>query len=67
MQDSKAKLTPADILAPVPIFAGLSDNERSFLAQRVVPRHYGVGEVVFSEGEPCAGGSARGRRSNTRR
>ncbi len=47
MQDSKAKPTPADILAHVPIFAGLSDNERSFLAQRVVPRHYRSGEVVF--------------------
>ena len=42
-------------LAKVPIFSGLTDAELSFLAQRAVPRHYAPGEVVFAEGEPCAG------------
>ncbi len=42
-------------LAQVPIFAGLTEPELSFLAQRAVPRHYAPGEVVFAEGEPCKG------------
>ena len=42
-------------LAKVAIFSGLTESELSFLAQRAVPRHYAPGEVVFAEGEPCAG------------
>lgn len=42
-------------LAKVPIFSGLTESELAFLAQRAVPRHYAPGEVVFAEGEPCAG------------
>jgi CRP/FNR family transcriptional regulator len=37
------------------MFSGLSDAELTFLAQRVVPRRYTAGEIVFSEGEPCSG------------
>ncbi len=51
-------VTPAECgrtLAKVPVFAGLTESELSFLAQRAVPRHYAPGEVVFAEGEPCAG------------
>jgi len=42
-------------LARVPIFSGLSEAELAFLSQRTIPRHYKAGEIVFSEGEPCAG------------
>ena len=51
-------MTPVEsgrTLAKVPIFAGLTESELSFLAQRAVPRHYAPGEMVFAEGEPCAG------------
>lgn len=42
-------------LVKVPIFAGLTEGELSFLAQRAVPRHYAAGQSVFGEGEPCSG------------
>ena len=42
-------------LAQVGIFAGLSDAELSFLAQRTMTRRYSPGETIFSEGQPCAG------------
>lgn len=42
-------------LAKVAIFSGLSPEELCFLAQRAVPRHCSPGEIVFGEGEPCAG------------
>ena len=42
-------------LAKVPIFSGLTETELGFLAQRAVPRQYAPGEVVFAEGQPCAG------------
>ena len=35
--------------------SGLTETELSFLAQRAVPRQYVPGEVVFAEGQPCAG------------
>lgn len=43
------------ILSRVGIFSGLTGAELSFLAQRAVARRYSPGEIVFSEGEPCAG------------
>lgn len=45
----------AQILALVPLFSGLTETELGYLVERVVPRHYSPGEMVFSEGEPCAG------------
>ncbi|MGA7908455.1 MAG: Crp/Fnr family transcriptional regulator, partial [Candidatus Sulfotelmatobacter sp.] len=42
-------------LAKVPIFSGLTESELTFLTQRAVPRRYAAGELVFGEGEPCAG------------
>jgi len=45
----------AQTLARVPIFSGLSEEELGFLIQRVVPRRYLPGEIVFSEGERCSG------------
>ena len=44
-----------EILAKVAIFSGLAENELSFLANHAVPRHFGNGEIVFNEGEPCSG------------
>lgn len=51
-------MTPVECgrtLAKVPIFSGLTETELGFLAQRAVPRQYAPGEVVFAEGQPCAG------------
>ncbi|MFY9647876.1 MAG: Crp/Fnr family transcriptional regulator [Terriglobales bacterium] len=47
--------TPAQMLAKVQIFSGLTESELSFLAKRAVPRSYSSGESVFGEGEPCSG------------
>ena len=43
------------ILSGVPIFSGLAQSEMEFLAQRVVPRNYNAGQMVFNEGDPCSG------------
>ena len=53
MPDSPSAIAP--ILAKVPIFSGLADNELAFLAQRAVQRHYSAGEIIFGEGDPCTG------------
>ena len=45
----------AATLALVPLFAGLTDPELQALAQRAVERRFASGEVLFWEGEPCAG------------
>lgn len=37
------------------MFSGLSERELAFLLERVISRRYSSGEIVFSEGEPCAG------------
>ena len=50
-----AKSAAADILRRVPIFTDLTDTELSFLSERAVPRKYVPGELLFSEGDPCAG------------
>jgi CRP-like cAMP-binding protein len=44
-----------EILRKVAIFADLSESELQFLAERAVPRDFETGDIVFSEGEPCAG------------
>ncbi len=44
-----------EILRKVAIFADLTEAELQFLAERAVTREYKPGELVFSEGEPCAG------------
>lgn len=45
----------SDILRRVPIFNGLTETELQFLAERAVPRDYLKGELLFTEGDPCAG------------
>ncbi len=49
------KPSPAETLARVPIFSGLTETEIAFLAQHAVTRHFDAGEIVFTEGEPCMG------------
>lgn len=44
-----------ETLRRVAIFADLSPTELQFLAERAVPRDYAPGELIFSEGEMCAG------------
>lgn len=43
------------ILSQVPLFAALSDAEIQVVAQRAVERRFGADEVLFWEGEQCAG------------
>lgn len=50
-----SKPNAAKILSQVAMFAGLSESETTFLAQRAVPRKFSAGELVFSEGDACAG------------
>jgi CRP-like cAMP-binding protein len=42
-------------LKRVLIFTSLSEQEFTFLTSRVVRRKYGAGELIFGEGDPCAG------------
>jgi CRP/FNR family cyclic AMP-dependent transcriptional regulator len=45
----------AETLHRVPIFSGLTESQLEFLSKRTVERKYGNGELIFSEGDPCAG------------
>jgi CRP/FNR family cyclic AMP-dependent transcriptional regulator len=42
-------------LLQIPLFAGLSEGEVQALAQRTVERRFAPDEMLFWEGEPCAG------------
>jgi len=44
-----------EALSQIPLFAGLSETEIQALAQRIVERHFAPDEMLFWEGEPCAG------------
>src|SRR5271166_314809 len=50
-----ANALAASILKNVPIFSSLSEPEFAFLTARVVQRKFSAGELIFGEGEPCAG------------
>ena len=52
---ANAPTNHAKALTKVPLFSGLSEGELGFLLERVVSKKYSAGEMVFSEGEPCAG------------
>lgn len=43
------------ILARVPVFAELTPPQLAFVTQRIVVKQYAAGELVFAEGDPCAG------------
>ena len=51
----RTKTGRAAVLTRVPIFSDLSDTELQFLADRAVSKRYRSGELIFSEGDPCAG------------
>jgi CRP/FNR family transcriptional regulator len=44
-------LPTAELLARVPVFAGLSPDDLSLVAEVSHPRRFGAGEVVFREGD----------------
>jgi CRP/FNR family cyclic AMP-dependent transcriptional regulator len=50
--DKPRQTAAAALLAEVPIFQFLDDEERSLLADEMDPVHFGVGEMVFSYGDP---------------
>lgn len=50
-----AKSAAAEVLRRTPIFSDLSETELSFVTERSVPRHFQPGEVLFNEGDACAG------------
>ena len=43
------------LLKRVPVFSSLSDSEFAFLTARLLQRKFDAGELIFSEGQPCAG------------
>jgi CRP/FNR family transcriptional regulator, cyclic AMP receptor protein len=44
-----------DVLKGVSIFSGLSEPEFAFLTSHLRQRKYAAGELIFGEGDPCAG------------
>jgi CRP/FNR family cyclic AMP-dependent transcriptional regulator len=44
--------TTAEVLAEVPLFALLDDQERALLAERVEVVHFKAGEIIFNVGDP---------------
>ncbi len=50
-----SRTAPVETLKKAPLFADLSETEFKFLAARVVPRSFHPGELIFAEGDPCAG------------
>jgi len=45
----------AAVLARVPLFNDLSETELKFLSDRAVSKRYSSGEIIFNEGDACAG------------
>ena len=45
----------SELLRSVPYLAHVEEPALNAVAQRAVKRHYDKGEIVFLEGEPCAG------------
>jgi CRP/FNR family transcriptional regulator len=43
------------VLSKLPIFAELTPQQMSFLAQRAVSKQFAAGELIFAEGDPCQG------------
>jgi len=50
-----ANASASSILKAVPVFSSLSEQEFAFLTARVGQRKFSAGELIFGEGEPCAG------------
>lgn len=52
---SEAQTGISHVLSKAPLFSGLTENELAFLTQRAARCNFSAGEMVFGEGEPCAG------------
>jgi CRP/FNR family cyclic AMP-dependent transcriptional regulator len=44
-------MRPADLMAQIPLFQGLSDEDREALAQRLNEKSFKSGDIVFSQGD----------------
>jgi uncharacterized membrane protein len=44
-------MTPAELFAQIPLFQGLSDEDREALAARLSEKSFKAGDIVFSQGE----------------
>jgi hypothetical protein len=44
-------LSPGRILAKVPIFSSLAEDELAFVSQGAVPRKFSAGQLVFGESD----------------
>jgi CRP/FNR family transcriptional regulator, cyclic AMP receptor protein len=44
-------MRPADLIAEIPLFQGLSDEDREALAERLTEKRFAGGDVVFSQGD----------------
>jgi uncharacterized membrane protein len=47
-------MLPADLLAQIPLFQGLADDDRQALAARLTEKTFKAGDVVFSQGDAGA-------------
>ena len=43
------------VLKRVPIFSSLTEQEFAFLTSHLLQRKYAAGELIFGEGDTCAG------------
>ncbi len=50
-----ARPATVETLKKAPLFADLSEAEVASLASRAVPRHFKARDLIFSEGDSCAG------------
>ncbi|HWR35341.1 MAG TPA: Crp/Fnr family transcriptional regulator [Clostridia bacterium] len=55
MTDLKTSPTKNSTLRQVAVFSSLTDSEFAFIAERAIERQYGSNELIFAEGDPCAG------------
>ncbi|HEY4014628.1 MAG TPA: DUF1003 domain-containing protein [Polyangiaceae bacterium] len=47
-------MRPAELLAQIPLFQGLSEEDGEALAQRLAEKRFEAGRVIFSKGDPGA-------------
>jgi CRP/FNR family transcriptional regulator, cyclic AMP receptor protein len=55
VQNGQNSQSLAALLNKVAIFAGLSETESAYLLPRLVERRFQSAELIFTEGDPCAG------------
>ncbi len=47
-------MRPADLLAQISLFQGLSDEDREAIADRLTEKPFKAGDIVFSQGDKGA-------------